>query len=211
MSDLKIVSSDELSLVENNILSSQQLGFLLKKTPDKYIRTRPAKGGGVWEYVSGGYVRKCLNLMFGWDWSFEIIEEKIMYGEAIVKGKLTVRSNGKEIIKTQYGNKDIIFRKLQQGETERQPLSIGNDLKAAATDCLKKCAAELGIASDIYNKEEFTALNVVETKDLYDDLIELYDLKKENLSPENQLNFERIINNKEVKSYTKAINHLQKL
>lgn len=211
MSDLKIVSSDELSLVENNILSSQQLGFLLKKTPDKYIRTRPAKGGGVWEYVSGGYVRKCLNLMFGWDWSFEIIEEKIMYGEAIVKGKLTVRSNGKEIIKTQYGNKDIIFRKLQQGETERQPLSIGNDLKAAATDCLKKCAAELGIASDIYNKEEFTALNVVETKDLYDDLIELYDLKKENLSPENQLNFERIINNKETKSYTKAINHLQKL
>lgn len=211
MSDLKIVSSDELSLVENNILSTQQLGFLLKKTPEKYIRTRPAKGGGVWEYVSGGYVRKCLNLMFGWDWSFEIIEEKIMYGEAIVKGKLTVRSNGKEIIKTQYGNKDIVFRKLQQGETERQPLSIGNDLKAAATDCLKKCAAELGIASDIYNKEEFTALNVVETKDLFDDLVELYDLKKESLSSENQINFERIINNKETKSYSKAINHLQKL
>ena len=211
MSDLKIVSSDELSLVENNILSTQQLGFLLKKTPEKYIRTRPAKGGGVWEYVSGGYVRKCLNLMFGWDWSFEIIEEKIMYGEAIVKGKLTVRSNGKEITKTQYGNKDIVFRKLQQGETERQPLSIGNDLKAAATDCLKKCAAELGIASDIYNKEEFTALNVVETKDLFDDLVELYDLKKESLSSENQINFERIINNKETKSYSKAINHLQKL
>jgi hypothetical protein len=32
-------------------------------------------------------------------------------------------------------NKDIVFKKLQQGETERIPLSIGNDLKAAATDC----------------------------------------------------------------------------
>jgi hypothetical protein len=44
--------------------------------------------------------------------------------EAIVKGRLTCRSNGKTIIKTQYGNKDIVFKKLQQGETERIPLSI---------------------------------------------------------------------------------------
>jgi hypothetical protein len=43
-------------------------------------------------------------------------------------------SNGKTIIKTQYSNKDIVFKKLQQGETESS-LSIGNDLKAAATDC----------------------------------------------------------------------------
>jgi actin-like ATPase involved in cell morphogenesis len=89
--------------------------------------------------------------MFGWDWDFEIMDEKIMHGEVIVKGKLTCRSNGKEIIKMQYGNKDIMYKKLQQGETERQPLSIGNDLKSAATDALKKCAAEIGIAADIYN------------------------------------------------------------
>ena len=35
------------------------------------------------------------------------------------------------------------------------PLDIGNDFKAAATDALKKCASELGIASDIYGKNEF--------------------------------------------------------
>jgi hypothetical protein len=40
------------------------------------------------------------------------------------KGRLTCRSNGKTIIKTQYSNKDIVFKKLQQGETERIPLSI---------------------------------------------------------------------------------------
>ena len=34
-------------------------------------------------------------------------------------------------------------------------LDYGNDLKAATTDALKKCASELGIASDIYGANEF--------------------------------------------------------
>ena len=42
-------------------------------------------------------------------------------------------------------------------------MSIGNDLKAAATDALKKCAAELGVAADIYNKQDFQAVKVVNT------------------------------------------------
>lgn len=210
MTDLKIVNADDLALVENNILSAKQLGFLLKKTPEKYVKKRPAKGGGEWDYVSGGYVRKCLNLMFGWNWSFEIMEQMILHGEAIVKGKLTINSNGKEVVKMQFGNKDIIYKKAKEGE-ERQPLSIGNDLKAAATDCLKKCAAELGIAADIYSKEEFNAVNVVDVSDLFSELKELYELKKDNLSAENQLNFERIINEKEIKSFSKAISELSKL
>ena len=38
---------------------------------------------------------------------------------------------------------------------------MGNDLKAATTDALKKCASELGIASDIYAPNEFKAIYVV--------------------------------------------------
>lgn len=154
------ISPQDLSLVDNNSLNAKQLQLLLKKTPAQYVKQRPAKGGGKWEYVSGGYVRKVLNLMFGWEWSFEIMDEKIMADQAIVKGKLTCVSNGRTIVKMQYGNKDIAYKKMQAGETERTPLSIGNDLKAAATDALKKCAAELGVASDVYNKEEFREINV---------------------------------------------------
>lgn len=77
MSNTKLVATkDELSLVENNSLNEGQLQHLLKKTPSKYVKTRPAKGGGTWNYVSGGYVKKVLNLMFGWDWDFEILDEK---------------------------------------------------------------------------------------------------------------------------------------
>lgn len=202
--ELALVSQKDLSLVENNSLNGQQLKQLLKKTPKQYVKTRPAKGGGTWNYVSGGYVKKCLNLMFGWDWDFEIVSEQITAGEVIVKGRLTCRTNGHQIVKMQYGNKDIIYRKAAPGE-ERQPLSIGNDMKAAATDALKKCAAEIGIAADIYNADDFREINVLVTDDeqARNNLADLLELKRDNLSTEDMAYAERIINNTEVKSFGK--------
>lgn len=155
--DLALIKPDELSFIEDNSLNDKQLQHILKRTPTQYIKERPAKGGGTWKYVTGGYVKKCLNLMFGWDWDFEIIDEQVYQDskEVVVKGRLTCRSNGKIIVKMQYGNKDIVCRR-----NDGNPLSIGNDLKAAATDALKKCAAEIGIAADIYNAEDFKEVNV---------------------------------------------------
>jgi len=117
MNDIVKIDQDELSLVEHNSLNKNQLSHILKKTPSKYIKERPAKGGGKWKYVTGGYVKKCLNLMFGWDWDFEIIDEQIHLeaGEIIVKGKLTCRTNGHTIIKMQYGNKDIAIQTASLG------------------------------------------------------------------------------------------------
>lgn len=201
-----IVSADDLSLVENNALNSNQLGRLLKETPKKYVKQRPGKGGGTWDYVTGGYVRKCLNLMFGWDWSFEIVEQMVLHGEAIVKGKLTCNSNGKTIVKMQFGNKDIICKK---GTTD--PLSIGNDLKAAATDCLKKCAAEIGIAADIYNKEDFQSINVVPNEDILSQIKELFELKADSINSDDSLFIENTINNQIKANYTKVLNQLKAL
>lgn len=213
---LALVSPEELSLVDGNSLNEKQLKLILQRTPKKYIHQRPAKGGGTWDYVTGGYIKKCLNLMFGWDWDFEILDEKILYGEAIVKGKLTCRSNDKTIIKMQFGNKDIMYRKQNAEEIskglEKIPLSIGNDLKAAATDCLKKCAAEIGISADIYNKEDFNEVKV-DTSNGYnlETLKSLYE-EKRNLIPEIEIeNICRIIDNEEKLSYKKAIDYLKQL
>lgn len=213
--DLALIDKTELSLVKENSLNEHQLAQILKRTPTQYIKKRPAKGGGTWEYVTGGYVRKVLNLMFGWDWDFEILDHTIIGGEAVVKGRLTCRTNGKQIIKTQFGNKDIIYKKQTQDEItkglDKIPLSIGNDLKAAATDALKKCAAEIGIAADIYNKEDFNEVIVDVDNSLETTLKELYAVKSEHLPEDEKINFERIINQKESKSYRKAIKHLSKL
>lgn len=202
-----VVTKEELSLVNNNSLNKGQLGQLLKTTPAKYVRERPAKGGGKWRYVTGGYVKKCLNLMFGWDWDFEIVDERIEIEakEVIVKGRLTCRSNGSTIVKMQYGNKDIMFRK-----ESKTPLSIGNDMKSAATDCLKKCAAEIGIAADIYNPEEFREIQVKEDI-THEELKALYGLKKDDLPDEEQMHMDRILKNKEANSYNKMFKDLQSL
>ena len=156
-----IITTNDISKSNDLILSIAQLNGIIGKTPAKAKRIRPAKGGGTWTYVSGSYMKKQLNMLFGWNWDFEIISEQILTeaGEVIVKGKLTCRSNGNTIVKMQYGNKDIMFKKGTQ-----IPLSIGNDLKAAATDALKKCAAEIGIAQDVYAPQDFKDVEVVEAE-----------------------------------------------
>ena len=204
--ELALVEASELSFVEGNSLSPQQLKHILKRTPKQYIKQRPAKGGGTWSYVTGGYVKKCLNLMFGWDWDFEIISERIEIDakEVIVKGRLTCRSNGRTIVKMQYGNKDIIFRK---GTTT--PLSIGNDMKAAATDALKKCASEIGIAADIYNAEDFKEVHVQVEKTKVEILSHLFKRHAHHLEFEDAEAIEDTIKNKEVANYDKMINALK--
>jgi len=197
--NLALISAEDLSLVDDNSLNANQLAQILKRTPKAYVKKRPAKGGGTWDYVSGGYVKKVLNLMFGWDWDFEVLEDKIMHDEAIVKGRLTCRSNGRTIIKTQYGNKDIMYKRGTDANGNRVPLSIGNDLKSAATDCLKKCAAEIGIAADIYNKDEFKEIQV---KDWISDIVKAESLEELDMiwsamSAKEQTNFQDHINEKQ--------------
>lgn len=200
----QLIKPEQLSLTDS-ALNAKQLELILKRTPEKYVLNRPAKGGGQWKYVSGGYVKKCLNLLFGFDWSFEILDQMIMHKEAIVKGKLTINSNGKTIVKMQFGNKDITYRKGTE-----EPLSIGNDLKSAATDALKKCAAEIGIAADIYNAEEFREVQV-DTETELEKIVRLFK-SKENLLSDLQCTFiEEVINYEMSENYTKAIKLLESL
>ena len=99
----QIRKEEVIKVKENLALDLEQINFFLRRTPSIYTRKRPAKGGGQWTYVSGGYVKKVLNLAFGWDWDFEIIDEivNLEARQVIVKGRLTVRSNGKSIVKMQ--------------------------------------------------------------------------------------------------------------
>lgn len=213
-----IITEDDLALVSNNALNREQLQFLLRRTPEKYIKERPAKGGGTWRYVPGGYIRKVLNLMFGWQWNFEILENAIIQDEVVVRGKLTVTSNGIVIVKMQYGNKEIAFKTEtytdENGIKKKRPtdkyLSIGNDFKAAATDALKKCAADLGIASDVYYEDEFNEVTIIDPPQA-EELQTLFDLKKHALSPNVIEMAERIIHNKEQKSYSKLFKILSAL
>ena len=204
--DLALVKESDLSLVESNSLNANQLQQILRRTPSQYIKERPAKGGGTWRYVTGGYVKKCLNLMFGWDWDFEVVRDAVMSGQVVVLGKLTCRSNGRTITKMQYGHKDIVNKKGTD-----TPLDIGNDFKAACTDSLKKCASEIGIAADIYNAEDFREVQVQSEEIDLAELLELYEMKKEALNEKERWWVETVLNEKDKKNYSRVKEKLSAL
>ena len=136
------------------VLNEAQQALIKARTPDRHIRQRKARGGQVVNYVEIGHVIRQLNLLFGHLWDFEILEEKVLDDEVIVKGKLSVKSKNMQVVitKMQYGSSEI-----KRFKESKQPISIGDDLKAAASDSLKKCASLVGIALDVYSGESFNA------------------------------------------------------
>jgi len=206
------IALKDLGLSNDTVLNEKQLQILFKKTPAKHVYQRPAKGGGKWDYVTGTYVRKVLNLMFNFNWDFEVVEHKfdLQLKQAFVLGKLTVRTNEKTIVKMQFGTKDIMFKKAVDPDTKmKMPLDLGNDLKAATTNALKKCASELGIASDVYAPNEFKEIKIaipveevtIEGKEAKIQAI----LNEKELVEEDRMWLERVLEEKDVLSYDKII------
>lgn len=126
-------------------LSEAQLAFISQKTPRQFIKTRPGPGGMPLSYVEVGYVINMLNQVFGWDWDFKVLDQQIGKKQVWVRGELSVRARNHTITKGQFGGADI-----QLNKATGEPVSIADSLKIAASDCLKKCASLLQIASDIY-------------------------------------------------------------
>ena len=142
----------EKSLVPSKITPRQILS-IISKTPISEIKKRPGKGNTTLYYVTGSWMKKKLNYTFGFMWDFNIVD-KGRDGDFIwVQGKLTIKHPNTLAVlvtKEQFGGAEVKYRR-----DTKQPLDLGNDYKAAATDALKKCAADLGIASDVYSINEF--------------------------------------------------------
>lgn len=133
-------------------LNEAQVDFLLQRTPKKEIKYRQGRGGLQFAYVEHGYVTERLNLVFGFNWDFEIVDKQILEDEVIVEARLTVRTpNSQTIVKTQFGGADI--KRHTSGAKSGRPVSIADDYKAAASDALKKCASLLGIGLDLYGRD----------------------------------------------------------
>jgi len=115
----------------------------LLETPFRPDQVKHRKGnfGNTLAYVEAHTVIQRLNDALDADWSFEVISHQVLQDEVLVLGRLTVGN----ISKTQFGNSSIT-RSKSTGEI----ISIGDDLKAAATDALKKAATLLGVGIALY-------------------------------------------------------------
>jgi hypothetical protein len=98
---------------------------------------------GMLDYVEGHAVIARLNEAFEGQWSFEIVRHDILEDrdEILVLGKLSAEG----VVKMQFGVSQI----TRDRET-KEIVSLGDDVKAAGTDALKKCATFLGVGLHLY-------------------------------------------------------------
>ena len=108
------------------------------------VRTRRGGHGRQLKYVeTREYIRR-LNAVFEGEWDFQVSSHEILQDEVVVLGKLTAGN----VIKTAFGGSSIT-RSRENGE----PIAISDDLKAAASDSLKKACSLLGIGLHLYSDD----------------------------------------------------------
>jgi hypothetical protein len=114
----------------------------LLERPFEPAQIRQRKGrNGVLDYVEGHTVIARLNEALDGAWSFEITHHELREDEVLVIGKLTAEG----ITKMAFGTSQVT-REKGSGAL----VSLGDDLKAAATDAMKKCATFLGVGLHLY-------------------------------------------------------------
>jgi hypothetical protein len=111
------------------------------------IKQRVGTYGNVLDYIEGHTVIKRLNDAFDGAWCFEILRHKVLEetDEVLVLGKLTAG----EVVKCQFGSS-----KITRTQDTKEIISLADDLKAAGTDCLKKCSTMLGVGLYLYNGDK---------------------------------------------------------
>jgi len=118
--------------------------LLEKEFPQELIKHRPGSYGKLLDYIEIANVIQRLNDAFDAMWSFEIADHIQNENEVIVLGKLTAEG----VSKMQFGGSQIV-KSTKTGS----PVSLADDLKAAASDAIKKCASHFGVALSIYGRE----------------------------------------------------------
>jgi len=121
--------------------SSMNRVILEKPFTPEQIKRRQGTNGDVLDYIEGCAVIQRLNECFDAEWIFEIQEHRVFDDEVVVLGKLTAQG----VAKCQFGKS-----RITRAKKDNAVISLGDDLKAAATDCLKKCATLFGVGLHLY-------------------------------------------------------------
>ena len=128
---------------------ADQVDLLSATTPPQYIKKRKGRGGREFDYVEFNYVAGRLNAAFAFKWDVEIMDKVIdTKGNQIAMWiRLTVHFlDGTKAHKDAWGSAEI-----KRGTGDGSIVDLGDDLKAAQSDGIKKAASMLGICWDVYS------------------------------------------------------------
>jgi len=109
----------------------------------KLIRQRKGNFGATLDYIEAHVVIQRLNDALDGEWSFEVVEYTQLEDEVVVLGRLSACG----VVKQQFGSSKVTHAKGSDDS-----LCIGDDLKSAASDALKKCSTLLGVGLHLYGE-----------------------------------------------------------
>jgi hypothetical protein len=114
---------------------------LEKPFPEDLIKTRKGAFGKDLSFVEAVHYIRRLNDAFDSGWTWKIVSHEINGSEVIVHGVLEGGGQAKHA----FGGSTITTNK-----TTGEVISVSDDLKAAATDALKKACSLFGIGLELY-------------------------------------------------------------
>lgn len=117
------------------------LELLLRPFSSDQVKQRKTSLGHTIHYIETHTVIARLNESFDGEWSFKILEHKLLEDVVVVLGELTAGGAAKQ----QFGTCE-----LNQESEEGIVFSLGDALKAAASDALKKTATLFGVGIQMY-------------------------------------------------------------
>ena len=102
------------------------------------IKQRDGRKGKRFDYVETHSVIARLNEAFDGQWSFRVLDRVVTDEEIAVLGELNAGGETKQ----QWGSKE-----------RNRGSSLGDDLKAAASDAVKKCSTLFGVGLHLYSED----------------------------------------------------------
>jgi hypothetical protein len=126
-------------------MNEQMKKLLTTPFPKELIKSRRGAGGQTFNYVEISEVVLRLNEAFAHEWNFEIVSREIVEDQVVVHGRLSALGCVKEEI-----GGAAITRRTDDGTA----VSIADDVKVAASDCVKRCARLLGLGLDLWRDDQ---------------------------------------------------------
>lgn len=198
MSDLMKMSSNMISqeLIDLESITDRHDLVSSISTPKAYIKKKMDL-----DYVEIGYMKKQADKFYpGWSW--QIISTEVLGTEAyVVHGRLSWFDGTIQRV----GDMTAAHR-IQKKKSDGAFVDIGNDIKAANTDCMKKAFnMYMNIADDVYR-------NQVEDTELSDEQIANLVTTAAAISKEKETQISELISNGSIHgiNYQGALDRLQR-
>ena len=140
--EMAVINGDGSLIETEDILQSKHNNVSSISTPKAFVKD---KGG--FDYVDEAYMRHQLNTHYP-IWKWEIVKYEFVGDKAIVvHGRLTIVDHG---VERHFDS--VAAHRI--ASNQKGYVDIGNDLKAANSDCFKVAVNRLcNVADDVYRKQ----------------------------------------------------------